>query len=142
MAVEDVVALSDKTNVGMPVRNLIGLIGAVCVGAWGYFGVLERLNKVETNYILMQSAVGKNSTFSELWPRGELGALPADSEQFMLIEELYKQVEKLQTAQESGMHNTVNIDRLQKDVEKILRDIEKLKDASREMKFTNGNGAP
>ena len=78
MAVEDVIALSDKTNVGMPVRNLIGLIGAVCLGAWGYFGVLERLNKVETNYILMQSSVTKNSNFSELWPRGELGALPAD----------------------------------------------------------------
>jgi len=73
---DDVVALSDKTNVGMPVRNLIGLIGAVCVGAWGYFGVLERLNKVETNYILMQSAVTKNSTFSELWPRGELRRTP------------------------------------------------------------------
>jgi hypothetical protein len=77
VAAEDVVALSDKTNVGMPVRNLIGLIGAVCVGAWGYFGVLERLNKVETNYILMQSAVSKNSTFSELWPRGELWRTPS-----------------------------------------------------------------
>ena len=70
--------------------------------------------------------------------QGSFGSLPADSEQFMLIEELYKQVEKLQMAQESGMHNTVNIDRLQKDVEKILNNIEKLKDASREMKFTNG----
>jgi len=77
VAADDVVALSDKTNVGMPVRNLIGLIGAVCVGAWGYFGVLERLNKVETNYILMQSAVSKNSTFSELWPRGELWRTPS-----------------------------------------------------------------
>ena len=72
----DDVSLSDKTSVGMPIRNLIGLIGTVCVGAWGYFGVLERLNKVETNYILMQSAVTKNSTFSELWPRGALRRTP------------------------------------------------------------------
>ena len=90
----------------------------------------------------MEKDLVMNSDFRIKWPRGLLGALPADSEQFMLIEELYKQVEKLQTAQESGMHNTVNIDRLQKDVEKILINIEKLKDASREMKFSNGNGAP
>ena len=69
---DDVVALSDKTNVGMPIRNLIGLIGTICVGAWGYFGILERLNIVETNQILMQADVTKNSTFSELWPRGQL----------------------------------------------------------------------
>ena len=87
----------------------------------------------------MERDLVMNSEFRIKWPRGLLGSLPADSEQFMLIEELYKQVEKLQTAQESGMHNTVNIDRLQKDVEKILHDIEKLKDASREMKFTNGS---
>jgi len=76
VAVDDVVALSDKTNVGMPVRNLIGLIGAVCVGAWGYFGVLERLNVVETNQILMQADVTKNSIFSTEWPRGSLGVCP------------------------------------------------------------------
>ena len=102
MAAEDVVALSDKTNVGMPVRNLIGLIGSVCLGAWGYFGVLERLNKVETNYILMQSAVTKNSVFSEEWPRGTLGSLPADAEQFMLIEHLSGEFEKLLKNIEDG----------------------------------------
>jgi hypothetical protein len=68
------VSLSDKTTVGMPIRNLIGLIGTICVGAWGYFGILERLNVVETNQILMQADVTKNSTFSELWPRGQLSA--------------------------------------------------------------------
>jgi hypothetical protein len=88
VATEDVVALSDKTNVGMPVRNLIGLIGAVCVGAWGYFGLLERLNVIETNQILMSADVTKNSTFTLEWPRGTLGSLPADAEQFMLIEHL------------------------------------------------------
>ena len=86
----------------------------------------------------MERDLVMNTEFRIKWPRGLLGSLPADSEQFMLIEELYKQVEKLQNKQESGMHNTVNIDRLHKDVEKILHDIEKLKDASREMKFTNG----
>ena len=74
MAADDVVSLSDRTNVGMPIRNLIGLIGTICVGAWGYFGILERLNIVETNQILMQADVTKNSTFSELWPRGQLSA--------------------------------------------------------------------
>ena len=74
MSGDDGVNLSDKTNVGMPIRNLIGLIGTICVGAWGYFGILERLNIVETNQILMQADVTKNSTFSELWPRGQLSA--------------------------------------------------------------------
>ena len=86
----------------------------------------------------MERDLVMNSEFRIKWPRGLLGSLPADSEQFMLIEELYKQVEKLQDKQESGMHNTVNIDRLQKDVEKILQDIEKLKDANRELKISNG----
>ena len=102
MAAEDVVALSDKTNVGMPVRNLIGLIGAVCVGAWGYFGVLERLNVVETNQILMSADVTKNSTFTLEWPRGTLGSLPADAEQFMLIEHLSGEFEKLLKNIEDG----------------------------------------
>ena len=74
----DDVSLSDKTSVGMPIRNLIGLIGTVCVGAWGYFGILERLNVVETNQILMSADVTKNSTFTEKWPRGELGAFPGN----------------------------------------------------------------
>jgi len=89
----------------------------------------------------MEKDLTINTDFRIKWPRGLLGSLPADSEQFLLIEDLYKSTEKLQDAQEAGMHNTVNIERLQKDVEKILNDIEKLKDASREMKFSNGNGA-
>ncbi len=82
----DGVSLSDKTSVGMPIRNLIGLIGAVCVGAWGYFGILERLNVVENNQVLMQADLTKNTEFRIKWPRGELGALPADAEHVMLIE--------------------------------------------------------
>ena len=130
--------LSESTNVAMPIRNLISIIAAVAVGAWAFFGVQEKLNTHATQLEIMDKDLVMNTEFRIKWPRGLLGSLPADSEQFMLIEELYKQVEKLQLAQQSGMHNTVNIDRLQKDVEKILRDIEKLKDASREMKFTNG----
>ena len=143
MAVEDVVALSDKTNVGMPVRNLIGLIGAVCVGAWGYFGVLERLNKVETNYILMQSAVEKNSTFSELWPRGELGALPADAEQFMLIEHLSGEFEKLLKNIEDGnapfdRQQALTLDFYRQRIEALEKKVEILKDKMAQIKFGNG----
>ena len=143
MAVDDGVALSDKTNVGMPVRNLIGLIGAVCVGAWGYFGVLERLNKVETNYILMQSAVEKNSTFSELWPRGELGALPADAEQFMLIEHLSGEFEKLLKNIEDGnapfdRQQALTLDFYRQRIEALEEKVEILKDKVAQIKFGNG----
>ena len=143
MAVEDVVALSDTPNVGMPVRNLIGLIGAVCGGAWGYFGVLERLNKVETNYILMQSAVEKNSTFSELWPRGELGALPADAEQFMLIEHLSGEFEKLLKNIEDGnapfdRQQALTLDFYRQRIEALEEKVEILKDKVAQIKFGNG----
>ena len=131
--------LGPEQSVQMPMKTVISLIVMVALGTFGYFQIQEKLNQHSTKIEIMERDLVMNSEFRIKWPRGLLGALPADSEQFMLIEELYKQVEKLQLAQESGMHNTVNIDRLQKDVEKILQDIEKLKDASREMKFTNGN---
>jgi len=143
VAAEDVVALSDKTNVGMPVRNLIGLIGSVCLGAWGYFGVLERLNKVETNYILMQSSVSKNSNFSELWPRGELGALPADAEQFMLIEHLSGEFEKLLKNIEDGnapfdRQQALTLDFYRQRIEALESKVEILKDKMAQIKFGNG----
>ena len=131
--------LGPEQSVQMPMKTVISLIVMVALGTFGFFQIQEKLNQNSTKIEIMERDLVMNSEFRIKWPRGLLGALPADSEQFMLIEELYKQVEKLQLAQESGMHNTVNIDRLQKDVEKILQDIEKLKDASREMKFTNGN---
>jgi len=118
---------------------VISLIIMVALGTFGFFQIQEKLNQHSTKLEIMEKDSELNTEFRIKWPRGLLGSLPADSEQFLLIEDLYKQVEKLQSAQESGMHYTVNIDRLQKDVEKILQDIEKLKDASREMKFTNGN---
>ena len=143
MAVDDVVALSDKTNVGMPVRNLIGLIGAVCVGAWGYFGVLERLNVVETNQILMSADVTKNSIFSTEWPRGSLGSLPADAEQFMLIEHLSREFEKLLDNIESGnapfdRQQALTLDFYRQRIESLEKKVEILKDKMAQIKFSNG----
>ena len=130
--------IGPEQSVQMPMKTVISLIIMVALGTFGFFQIQEKLNQHSTKIEIMERDLVMNSEFRIKWPRGLLGSLPADSEQFMLIEELYKQVEKLQLAQQSGMHNTVNIDRLQKDVEKILNVIEKLKDASREMKFSNG----
>ena len=137
--------ISDNTAISMPVRNMLAIIGAVAVGVWAYFGVLERITMLETTSKLSEKDVNahveriendlkKNTEFRIKWPRGEMGALPADGEQFMLIEDLYKSVEKIEQNLEQNMTNKVNIERLQKDVEKMLSDIEKLKDADREIK--------
>ena len=131
--------ISDNTSVAMPMRNLISIVIAVAVGVWAYFGVIERINKLETSKQLMSSDLEKNTEFRIKWPRGEMGSLPADSEQFMLIEDLYKTVEKLVENQEMNMTNKVNIEFLSKQMEKALEDIEKLKDQNREIKYTNGN---
>ncbi len=137
--------ISDNTAISMPVRNMLAIIGAVAVGVWAYFGVLERITMLETKSQLsekdmnahverIENDLKKNTEFRIKWPRGEMGALPADGEQFMLIEDLYKSVEKIEQNLEQNMTNKVNIERLQKDVEKMLSDIEKLKDADREIK--------
>ena len=133
--------VSDNTNVQLPLRNLVSIIGAVAVGVWAYFGIVETLNKHSTRLELMGSDLEKNTEFRIKWPRGEMGSLPADSEQFMLIEDLYKSVEKLIENQEMNMTNKENIEFLQRQVEKLLEDVEKLKDANREIKYTNGNGS-
>ena len=124
--------LSDSTAISMPMRNLLSILAAVAVGVWAYFGVIERLNNVETNYKLMSSDLEKNTDFRIKWPRGELGSLPADSEQFMLIEHMAGQIEKHTEQLEGGMHNKVNIEFLSKQVEKLLMDVEKLKDKIRQ----------
>ena len=123
--------LSDNTAISMPMRNLISILAAVGLGIWFAFGVIERLNNVETNYKLVSSDLEKNTDFRIKWPRGELGSLPADSEQFMLIEHMAGQMEKVQEQLEAGMHNKVNIEFLSKQVEKLLEDVEKLKDKIR-----------
>ena len=124
--------LSDNTAISMPMRNLLSILAAVAIGVWAYFGVIERLNNVETNYKLMSSDIEKNTDFRIKWPRGELGSLPADSEQFMLIEHMAGQIEKHTEQLEGGMHNKVNIEFLSKQVEKLLMDVEKLKDKIRQ----------
>ena len=132
--------VSEDTGVSMPLKNLISIVASVAVGVWAYFGVIERINKLETSKQLMSSDLEKNTEFRIKWPRGEMGSLPADSEQFMLIEDLYKSVEKLQIQQEAGMHNKVNIEFIKTQLEKALVDIEDLKDKARDMHYKNGNG--
>ena len=130
--------ISEEAAVQMPMKTVASLICMVAIGTWAYFGIIETQNKISTTLELMEKDLVENTEFRIKRPRGQLGSLPADSEQFMLIEDLYKQVEKLQVAQEDGMHNKVNIEFLQKQVEKLLQDVEKLKDANREIKYTNG----
>ena len=147
---KDRLDISDNTAISMPVRNMLAIIGAVAVGVWAYFGVLERITMLETKSQLaekdmnahverLENDLTKNTEFRIKWPRGEMGALPADGEQFMLIEDLYKSVEKIEINLEQNMTNKVNIEFLQKQVEKMLEDIEKLKDANRDIVYKNGN---
>ena len=154
--------ISDSTAVSMPMKNLLAIIAAVCVGVWAYFGVLERLTSLETKAQLAEkdltqmdeqhkSALAtveerltadleKNTEFRIKWPRGEMGSLPADSEQFMLIEHIAGQVEQIQKSMESMMNNGVNIKRLQEDVKILREDVEKLKDSNRDIIYKNGTG--
>ena len=132
-------SISEEAKVQMPMKTVASLIALVALGTWAYFGVIETQNRLQTQVELMSKDLIENTAFRIGWPRGTLGSLPADSEQFMLIEELYKQVEKLQVQQESGMHNKVNIEFLTKQLEKALEDIEKLKDSNREIHYKNGN---
>ena len=145
--------ISDQTAISMPMRNLLSIVAAVGIGIWAFFGVIERLNNLETKSTLAEKDlssevqridkdieglingdIAQNNEFRIKWPRGDLGSPPADSEQFMLIEFLSGQVESLQTQLKGMMNNQVNIERLQTDMEKALGDIEKLKDKIREAK--------
>ena len=120
--------VSENTNIQLPLRNLISIIGAVALGVWAYFGVIERLNTIETNGKLMIADVEKNTEFRIKWPRGEMGSLPADSEQFLLIEDMIVDIEKLTIRVDDMMNNKVNIERLIKDVDKLAEQMEILKD--------------
>ena len=123
--------VSDNTAISMPMRNLLSILAAVAVGVWAYFGVIERINSIENDNVLMKKDLDQAVEFSIKWPRGELGSLPADSEQFLLIESLLGDVEYIQLEIKESRHNAVNILRLQKDVDKILGVIEILKDKVR-----------
>ena len=130
--------ISDEAKVQMPMKTVISLIAVVAIGTWAYFGLVETQNRISTQLEIMNKDLEHNTEFRIKWPRGMLGALPADQEQFMMIEDLYKSVDRLQKAIEDGMHNKVNIDFLSKQMEKVLVDIEALKDSNREIHYKNG----
>jgi hypothetical protein len=132
--------ISEEAAVQMPMKTVASLICMVAIGTWAYFGIIETQNKIQTTVELMQKDLVENTDFRIKWPRGQLGSLPADSEQFMMIEDLYKTTDKLNTHIESMALNKVNIQFLRKQMDKVLEDIEKLKDQNREMHYKNGNG--
>ena len=133
--------ISEEAAVQMPMKTVASLITMVAIGTWAYFGIIETQNRMETTLKLMETDVVENTEFRIKWPRGQLGSLPADSEQFMMIEDLYKTTDKLNKHIENMALNKVNIEFLRKQMDKVLEDIEKLKDQNREMHYKNGNGA-
>ena len=141
MADKKPLTISESAAVQMPMKTVASLIVIVALGTMGYFQMVERLKQHSTRLELMEKDLTENTDFRIKWPRGQLGSLPADSEQFMLIEDLYKQVEKLVENQEMNMSNKIKIEFIEGQLTKALEDIEKLKDANREMKYTNGNGS-
>ena len=143
--------ISDNTSISMPMRNLLSIVAAVAVGVWAYFGVIERLNQLEMKSMLtvqdmtaederLHNEVEQNTEFRIKYPRGELGQSSQDIEQFMLIEDIYKTIERLQANIDENSDNKINIEFMSKQLEKALANIEKLKDADRDMKYTNGTG--
>ena len=131
--------IGEEARVQMPMNTVASLIVIVAMGVWGYFGIVEKLNQHSTRLELMEKDLTENTDFRIKWPRGQLGSLPADSEQFMMIEDLYKTTDKLNTHIESMALNKVNIEFLRKQMDKVLIDIEKLKDANRDLGYKNGN---
>ena len=130
--------ISEEAAVQMPLKTVLSLIAMVAIGTWAYFGINESLNKHATQLELMEKDLEMNSEFRIKWPRGLLGSLPADSEQFMMLEDLYKTTDRINKQIENMMHNKVNIDFLTKQMEKALEDIEELKDANRDIIYKNG----
>ena len=131
--------ISEEAAVQMPMKTVASLIALVAIGTWAYFGIIETQNKISTTVELMSKDLVENTDFRIKWPRGQLGSLPADSEQFMMIEDLYKTTEKIEKHLESMALNKVNIEFLRKQMDKVLEDIEKLKDANREIHYKNGS---
>ena len=132
--------ISEEARVQMPMKTVASLIAMVAIGTWAYFGIIETQNKLSTQVELMQKDLTENTEFRIKWPRGQLGSLPADSEQFMMIEDLYKTTDKLNKHIENMALNKVNIEFLRKQMDKVLEDIENLKDKARDMHYKNGNG--
>ena len=140
----DAIDVSDRTKFAMPIRNLISLIASVAVGVWAYFGIIERLNRIETNNILMQADLVKNTEFRIKWPRGDLGSLPADAEQFMLIEHLSGEFDKLLNNIETGkapfdQQQALTLEFYKQRIESLEGHVEILKDTVAELKAHNGS---
>ena len=130
--------ISDEARVQMPMKTVFSLIAMVAIGTWAYFGLIENQNRMSTQIEIMNKDLEMNTEFRIKWPRGMLGSLPADSEQYMMLEDLYKTTDRINKQIESMMHNKVNIDFLSKQMEKVLIDIEELKDSNREIHYKNG----
>ena len=130
--------ISEEAAVQMPMKTVASLIAMVAIGTWAYFGIIETQNRISTTLELMEKDLKENTEFRIKWPRGQLGSLPADSEQFMMIEDLNKTTDKLNKHIDSMSLNKVNIEFLRKQMDKVLMDIEKLKDANREIHYKNG----
>ena len=140
----DAIDVSDRTKFAMPIRNLISLIASVAVGVWAYFGIIERLNRIETEMILVNSDLVKNTEFRIKWPRGDLGSLPADAEQFMLIEHLSGEFDKLLSNIETGkapfdQQQALTLDFYKQRIETLEGKVETLKDNVANLKAHNGN---
>ena len=138
MAKKEIMKISEESKIQMPFKTVLSLIAIVAVGTMSYFGIQEKINQHSTRLDLMEKDLELNTEFRIKWSRGQMGSLPADQEQFLLIESILKDIEKINKALETGMHNNVNISRLQKDMDKVQKDIEKLKDSNREMHYKNG----
>ena len=131
--------IGEEAKVQMPMKTVASLIIIVALGTMGYFQIIERLNVADTRIQIMEKDLEENTEFRIKWPRGQLGSLPADSEQYMMIEDLYKTTDKLNAHIENMALNKVNIEFLRKQMDKVLEDIEKLKDQNREMHYKNGS---
>ena len=130
--------ISDEARVQMPMKTVFSLITMVAIGTWAYFGIIENQNRMSTQLEIMNKDLEMNTEFRIKWPRGMLGSLPADSEQYMMLEDLYKTTDRINKQIENMMHNKVNIEFLTKQMEKALTDIEELKDSNREIHYQNG----
>ena len=133
--------IGEDQPVQMPMKTVISLIIIVALGTMGYFQIVERLNITDTKIKIMEKDLEENTEFRIKWPRGEMGSLPADSEQFMMLEDLYKQTDKINKQLESMMNNRINIEFLRGQMDKVLEDIEALKDKNREMYYNGSNGS-
>jgi len=132
--------ISEEAAVQMPMKTVASLIIIVGLGTMGYCQIIERLNVADTRLQIMEKDLEENTEFRIKWPRGQLGSLPADSEQYMMLEDLYKTTDKLSEHIDSMSLNKVNIEFLTKQMDKVLSDIESLKDKARDMHYKNGNG--